>query len=297
MSAKQPITRRATPANPCQVCGTGTKGCSVTADDLHLCRGEPAEPDQWVDVSRGAEDAAGFHHYRRRDDNRHRRDDPRAVFDPPAPNPLQENAERYAGAMDADKRAALTDALGLPPSAVDAIPLIGWLAKESAYTFPERDGRVQVEGILRRMPDGSKKAMSDGKRGLSIPAVVADQTEPGGTLYVVEGPTDVMAMSTAGLHSVGRPSNTGGAMLLVELLKPRRYERIVVVGENDRKPDGLWPGRDGAEKVAKELAAALGRPVSVALPPDGAKDVRVWLTDPARGVTPGRAAARSWPTG
>jgi hypothetical protein len=51
----------------------------------------------------------------------------------------------------------------------------------------------------------------------------------------------------------------------------------VVLGEYDPKPDGKWPGRDGAAKVAADLADRLGRSVFWALPLDSAKDVRGWM--------------------
>ncbi|MGL6074030.1 MAG: hypothetical protein ACRC8S_07705, partial [Fimbriiglobus sp.] len=48
--------------------------------------------------------------------------------------------------------------------------------------------------------------------------------------------------------------------------------------ENDRKPDGSWPGRDGAQRVAESLTRDLGRKVRWVMPPEDAKDVRDWLT-------------------
>ncbi len=52
---------------------------------------------------------------------------------------------------------------------------------------------------------------------------------------------------------------------------------IIVIGERDEKPDGKWPGRDGAVRTAKRLAEELERPIAWALPPDNAKDARGWL--------------------
>ncbi|MGL6074029.1 MAG: hypothetical protein ACRC8S_07700, partial [Fimbriiglobus sp.] len=48
--------------------------------------------------------------------------------------------------------------------------------------------------------------------------------------------------------------------------------------ENDRKPDGSWPGRDGAQRVAESLTRDLGRKVRWVMPPEDAKDVRDWMT-------------------
>jgi len=84
-------------------------------------------------------------------------------------------------------------------------------------------------------------------------------------------------MIAAGLPAVGRPSNVGGVDLLVSLLSSVPDREIVVVGENDRKSDGLWPGRDGAIQVARQLTVSLGRLVRYSMPPDDAKDVREWL--------------------
>jgi len=87
------VVFRATKSNPCEVCETGTKGCSSTEDGLHLCRGGPDNPAAWKEVSRAA-DKAGFRQYRRIDDKRHltnghhKRIDPRPVMKPkPKPHP------------------------------------------------------------------------------------------------------------------------------------------------------------------------------------------------------------------
>lgn len=81
-----------------------------------------------------------------------------------------------------------------------------------------------------------------------------------------------------GLSAVGRPSNRTGAALLRQLLSGFSEERsILVLGENDQKENGLWPGRDGAMYVAQELARTLERVIYWALPPDGAKDGRDWV--------------------
>lgn len=127
-----------------------------------------------------------------------------------------------------------------------------------------------------------------GNRGLTIPAGWKDRT---GAVFVVEVPTDTVAMAHAGLCCIGRPSNSGGADQLAELLADWPKDRgIVVVGENDLKPSGDWPGRAGAEGVGRSLAAKLRRVVLVAMPPDGVKDVREWLThpDPAEANWPDR---------
>lgn len=281
---KQPILTRFSPANPCPVCGTGSKGCSATADGLHLCRGEPADPAGWRQLSK-REDAAGFRHYRRPDE---RADEPRPTFTPPKADTAAKDwtaeAERHAKRMDADARAELAAALKLPADALAALPLIGTNGRTSGgrtFTVPECDGTGRIVGLNQRFADGSKKVLKGGHRGLTIPAGWRDRPGP---VFVVEGASDTLAMTHAGLSCVGRPSNSGGADHLAALLTGWPAERgIVVCGENDAKPDGTHPGRAGAVSVAERLAAALRRPVVWALPPAGAKDAREWLTSADRG--------------
>jgi hypothetical protein len=103
-----------------------------------------------------------------------------------------------------------------------------------------------------------------------------------------------LTATALGLPTIGRPNNTGGIYYAAELLRPLPADRqIVVVGENDQKENGSWPGRDGAVKTATELAAKLGRPVYWTLPPDDSKDVRSWCI--ARNLpTTGEAIGDDW---
>src|SRR5262249_36538722 len=142
------------------------------------------------------------------------------------------------------------------------------------WTFPEEDGAGRVIGLLKRHRNGRKKAMAGSARGLIVPA---RWREYDGPVYLPEGPSDVLVGVALGLCCVGRPNNTGGVSQLAQLLAGIPAERpLVVLGEYDPKPDGRWPGREGAEKTAAALAGKLGRPVFWALPPDGAKDLRKW---------------------
>lgn len=122
---------------------------------------------------------------------------------------------------------------------------------------------------VRRL-DGSKRVGPGQKRGLIVPKHLAELPDP---VLIVEGPSDVCACLTMGLTAVGRPNNAGGGELLAELLRDRD---VLLVGENDQKPNGLWPGRDGAALVALTLARAWGRGVRWALPPTS-KDIRAFL--------------------
>lgn len=208
---------------------------------------------------------------------------------PPQPNDWPVVATKLAIRFTPAHRLDLAHRLRLPPEAFDALPLIG-VASETTegttITFPESDAAGLVIGINRRFPDDTKKAMRGGRRGLTLPVGWADRFGP---VFVVEGPTDTLAMTAAELACVGRPSNRGGAELLAELLAEWPTDRaVIIVGERDAKPNGNWPGRDGAVSIARELARRLRRPIKWALPPIDSKDVRDWLTNPDRDES-------SWP--
>ena len=198
----------------------------------------------------------------------------------PPPGSWLHRAEGYAADLTAACRAKAEADLGLPPGALDRLPLVGSSPagiSPAFLTFPQEDGAGNVVGVLRRYAGGEKRHLPGGKAGLCVPAGWADAP---GAVHLVEGATDCLAMAAAGLAAVGRPSNAGGVAHLTMLLKAVPAGRpVVVVGENDAKPDGTWPGRAGAAATARRLAAALGRPVTWSLPPDGAKDARAWLTD------------------
>lgn len=145
-----------------------------------------------------------------------------------------------------------------------------------AYTFPERDGNGTIVGLSLRASDGRKGApagATGARRGLIIPSTMKSPTEP---ILVVEGASDVAAAHTLGLTAVGRPSASGGAEALSRLLGSRQ---ILVVGENDAKAHGGWPGRDGAERIASRLATSRKGEVAWCVPPGGQKDLRAWLAD------------------
>lgn len=193
-------------------------------------------------------------------------------------------AEELAQDLTPEKRRELADALGVPEAALTMLQ-IGWTAQGPhkvdgdpigpCWTFPELDGKGRVIGIGCRYQNGTKKAWQGGSRGLTVPTGWLERPGP---IFLVEGPSDTLALTALNLVAAGRPSNTGGVEYLAELLKDVPAERqIVVLGEWDAKVDGSWPGMDGAIKTAARLSILLRRPVHWALPPAGAKDVRDWV--------------------
>jgi hypothetical protein len=161
-----------------------------------------------------------------------------------------------------ERRAELAAALGLPEASLAAIRLLGFNEEDPfgpCWTFPEVDGNGRVVGINRRRRDSRKKAMDSGHRGLTVPDGWQEREGP---VLLVEGPSDVLGATAMGLAAIGRPSNTGGVEHLTALLQGLPADRqVIVVGEWDPKPDGKWPGKDGAVKVAGELTEKLHRPV------------------------------------
>lgn len=224
----------------------------------------------------------------------HRLEQPIPAFEPPPKRVRSSTTNWHAQAMiharelPKQNKINLARHLGLPDDAMDCIGLLGQRKELSpipdcgefdlnlCFTFPEQDGSENVIGINRRYEDGRKLHIPGGARGLTIPNGW-DQGE--GPLYVVEGPTDTAAMLAAGLCAWGRPSNTGGVGHLADALSPLpEAVRCVIVGENDKKPDGLWPGLAGAVSVAGGLAKLVKQTVRWTLAPRDYKDVREYLT-------------------
>ena len=278
-----PIAFRATAAKPCPVCGTGTKSCSVTEDGMHMCRGEPLAG--WTRITKVV-DGAGFHHYRQAEDVRGRGSNTKSIGAPVPPRSWRADAERYARDLTDERRQQLATVLGLPVSCLGALPLIGFMHdphRGECWTFPESDAAGTVTAICRRIVspkpgDPPKPVMSGGSRGVYVSSGWRDGPGP---ILVPEGASDVLALATVGLTAIGRPNDKGGAEIIAAMLRADPRE-VIGVGENDKKENGHWPGREGAEHVAKKLAALLQRPVKWALPPDGVKDSRVWVCNLAK---------------
>lgn len=186
------------------------------------------------------------------------------------------------GKLTPELRADLAAALGLPETPL-AECRIGYIHTDpdgECWTFAEEDGGGKVVGILRRFRakparfNSNKVALAGSSRGLIVPRGWERYEGP---VFLPEGPSDTLALVAMGLPAIGRPNNLAGAELLAKVLGGVKGREVIVLGEYDPKPDGKWPGKEGAVKVAADLAAR-GLKASWALPPDGAKDVRHWAT-------------------
>lgn len=277
-------------SEPCPVCG-GKDKCSLGDRGLILCGRQEGDVPGFIHMGPSKKDPQ-WHQYRREDDPVVTADKVKPA-QPARPRPNDQPAVVWPVMHDVCRAAfpgmrdELAEALGLPGWALDDVGF-GWCVKDRAYTSPERDGDGRVVGLNRRFPDGRKLQMRGSGRGLIIPESFA---RAGGPILLVEGASCTAAGVAAGVCVVGRPSATGGVAHLNELLKRQPADRpVVVVGENDQKQDGKWPGKDGAIQVAEGLAKAINRPVRWALTPDGMKDVRAWLT----GRVGAEGSAEAW---
>lgn len=196
------------------------------------------------------------------------------------------------------KREELASILGVSVASLFALH-VGW--NGNVWTWPERDGAGNIIGVTQRYPDGSKRQLPGGQRGL----IYSEQwSGDSGPLFLTEGGSDTAAALTIGVNAVGRPSNTGGIQHLIQLLRGFPSDRdLIVLAENDRKLadklpisirsvhrddcDGCsqcWPGKWGAIRTAGQLKNELCRKVGWCFPELGSKDVREWLRKSRNGL-------------
>jgi hypothetical protein len=158
-------------------------------------------------------------------------------------------------------------------------------------SWPARDWRGAIVGIVRRYDDGSKKSYPGGSTGLFYEL---EWHKRPGPVLIVEGGSDTAAAITAGLAAIGRPSNTGlgrdcGVRRMLQSTARARGtpRRAIVVGEADSKPEKrgtnpqmphctvdcggclhCFPGMAGAQMCAGQLGCPW------VMPPEGCKDFR-----------------------
>lgn len=158
------------------------------------------------------------------------------------------------------------DALGVLLGVdTDALRSIGcaWAEPHKAWSFPMRDACGKVIGIRLRDSAGNKWAVKGSHQGLFIPTDYPFDFD--GTLFIVEGPTDLAAALTLGLFAIGRPACLGQEQMVLEHTNRRRAKRVVIVTDNDE------PGLRGAAK----LQASLPVLSCIYVPP--VKDIREFL--------------------
>jgi putative DNA primase/helicase len=92
-------------------------------------------------------------------------------------------------------------------------------------------------------------------------------------VLIVEGFSDTAAAMTLGFVAIGRPSNLACMDMLRDLVRGRPF---LVIGENDRKPDGREPGKEGMV-AAFQTCRQVSWEGRMVMPPEYIKDLRAWL--------------------
>jgi hypothetical protein len=198
---------------------------------------------------------------------------------PIAPDELVRLNGECRDCIDPLRLARLAQNLGLSVASLLRLR-IGWHPRQMCWTFPmscEPFAFQSITGIRTRYENTDfKGSIRGGHNGLFLPTSLSSQ----GPLLIEEGPTSTAALLDMGFDAIGRPFCMGGTALILSYTKTMRDRLIVVVANNDTpksRPDGtvFYPGQEGGDKLAKELAGA-GRLVKMIVPP-GHKDSRDML--------------------
>lgn len=151
--------------------------------------------------------------------------------------------------------------------------LVGWDGE--AYTIPSRNGFREMNGIMRRWPDGSKKWMTRSRNGLFIPRMKSIE----GNLFVNEGWTDAGALVELGFRAIARANcNTGLEYIKDFIADNRNIAQVVVVGDNDVDNVHGDVGKQGAERLARELYGSKVQ-IGVLEIPTQFNDMRNWYVN------------------
>jgi len=162
-------------------------------------------------------------------------------------------------------------------AAIDLLNKLGVTYNRCLYMIPERDpDSTGIGHATRGVLDGKKGCVKGSKRGLTYIAPIDPYagSSPDEPIIVIEGMTDWLVASMLGFTAIGRPSASGGADMLIALLKDRH---VVVVSENDTS----GTGQREAPKLARKLVRGGCASVKVIFPPEGVKDLREWFNAPA----------------
>lgn len=274
MSAHHELMIRVSPQRPCPVCGKPT-WCLVARDgSAAICQrtesGKKCGEAGWLHKDTVARPNAA----------------PRQ-FVPKSKTPARDWSTGLARWERSRRLDQLAIELGVTTESLERIGT-GYDGVSKWWTFPEKDSNGTVIGILSRDHSGVKRRLTNSHCGLCY---CIDWDKAPGPVLLVEGPSCTAAVLSMGLCGVGRPSNTGGVDHLIGLLESVPPDReIIVIGERDQKPDGKWPGRDGAVSTASQLAEFLDRPIAWSFVPDDQKDTRAWLRSVPNGLPADRLA-------
>lgn len=111
-----------------------------------------------------------------------------------------------------------------------------------AWAFSMWDGHGHCIGIRLRSLSGYKWTVKDTHAGIFVPMI-----NPQSTVLICEGPTDTAAGLSLGYYAVGRPSCSGGAPMLKDLIRKNNVKRAIIVADADD------PGLNGARSLVSVL--------------------------------------------
>ena len=184
--------------------------------------------------------------------------------------PGERQLRKWKNALFAAPRivARLEELKGWTPQAMWRCGL-GWDGER--VTFPVRDHRLRIVGVVRYVPGGSPKslALPGSKRLLFGEPEFLSADYP---LFVVEGEPDVVSVWSCGHRAVGVP---GVASWRPEWAgRLRRFKRLVVLADAD--PQG--------RQLAAEIKAVLPHARVVDLEPgrDDGTDIGDWVAEASR---------------
>lgn len=194
----------------------------------------------------------------------------------PSPaNPLFGELHRQmVNSIDPAKRQRLAHELGVSPESLIRLQ-VGWDVSTGSYVFPERNGKCEICGLVRRQ-NGDKRAVKGSKRGLTIPVGLRLD---GKELIVGEGASDVAAALTLGYEAIGTPSLAQGFDDLAIFLRDVDASMAIKF-----VPDNFPVGKavERTKALATRLSDYLKRSIEISPLPLEYRDVRDYLNRSVR---------------
>jgi len=245
---------------PCLVCGK-FDWCLISRDgDAVICPRTEQGSRKYIEDS-------GFLHVLNPSERSERR--PRGFTirhedDRPRPD-FARLAGLYVGNMTSERRRWLAGRLGVSGCSLNRLH-VGWMGR-GRFSWPMSDHDGRLIGIRVRTGKGRKFCITGSRNGLFVPAGLSGK----GPLLLAEGPTDCAAGLDLGFDAIGRPNANS---LINETMRFCKGRDVIIIADNDPKPDGSCPGINGARGLAESISLYCPS-VKVIIPP--VKDLREWL--------------------
>lgn len=142
---------------------------------------------------------------------------------------------------------------------------VGWDGE--AWTFPVKDAKLNMIGIMRRFPDGSKSMVSGSSIGIYAPLYLQESVAD--TLIIAEGASDVAAVMPIYPDVIGKFNCQVPHDIIQEFIRYHSIRQIVII------PDADDPGVKGATKLADRLLRDVDQ---MSIHPSEHGDLRNWIT-------------------